>query len=265
MVKFACRDRAALVLLAICVVVVGAGFNDHLYDVGLSGTVLTKCQQMRFFAEDVIVCGSPIHHHVNCTGFNSIDIILREIEIAHSGGGVFIKNKSLESELAGRIWHQSLDLEFGYWPSFIANFRRFIVWECRNNYLAIDSLSGGFPAIRDIAWNFQWLIREELELHWFHGNPSTFINNKIVVAVAPLAPSYARIDNYSNDASAFKKTKPPWGRLISAMVGAIGIMWGWYNLRGFRPSIICFYIFLGGCVLLIYGLIIVLPWSISVH
>jgi hypothetical protein len=99
----------------------------------------------------------------------------------------------------------------------------------------------------------------------FNRYPGALINKKIAMAVAPLAPSYARIDNYSNDASAFKKTKPPWGRLISAMVGAIGIMWGWYNLRGFRPSITCFYIFLGGCVLLIYGLIIVLPWSISVH
>jgi len=94
---------------------------------------------------------------------------------------------------------------------------------------------------------------------------SLFINYEILMAASPHESRDDCIGDSGKDAEALKNAQPPWSGFIAAMAGAVGIIWGWYNLRRIRPSIMHFLVFLAGCILLVCGLIIVLPWSIRVH
>lgn len=107
----------------------------------------------------------------------------------------------------------------------------------------------------------------------FGKNPSSFICPKVSVGVSPLTVSYYSVGNsgqsngntqeplprFPGPYSPYPKL-PPWGAIVCAIVGFIGAMAG--GIAGKHtawsgPALVV------GVVLWTYGMIIVLPWSVS--
>jgi hypothetical protein len=105
------------------------------------------------------------------------------------------------------------------------------------------------------------VLRRCLRKSALYAQPCPLFYGEIAMAVSPHQTGNERINDYRSDACSLDKAPPPWSGFITAAIGIIGILWGWYALRGrnTRPgrSLLLFF---GGVTLWIYGLARILPW-----
>lgn len=91
--------------------------------------------------------------------------------------------------------------------------------------------------------------------------PSTLLGREVPLQISPLKISDESVTDGEWYSDQFQKRLPPLHGLIPGLLGLIGIVWGWIDIRRERHLPRSGIVFLVGCGLWALACFILLPWS----
>lgn len=122
------------------------------------------------------------------------------------------------------------------------------------------------------CWRTPWINEVEsqakrvrgAEGKWINSgypNPRTFVNLEVAAQVLPLKIRDDRVGDSSNNGYNLKSRFPPLKGLVPLLLGIGCLYFGWIPLREHRGNRFTSSLFIASFPLMIYGFLIVLPWS----
>ncbi len=130
--------------------------------------------------------------------------------------------------------------------------------------VAMNILRWGLSCVHELRRDKDRFIDGEIKITFneFESHPRALIPCEIDVGIVPLTIVHPGIEDSSDYSNNLKHRFPPWTLMVAAIMGLIGIAFGWIGLRRERHTLVSFIAFLAGVCLWGYAVIKALPWTL---